>query len=74
MSADRGQRAWEAAARLLKRREEELRDTTARWELGLVPFPAVIRLKDEVFVLWEFERELFYKVFHGPRRCYDRGR
>jgi hypothetical protein len=66
MAADRHQRAWQAAARLLKRREEELREITARWEHGLAAFRAVISVKDEVYALWEFERDLFQKVFQGP--------
>lgn len=69
MTADRKHRAWQAAARLLQRREEELRAVTARWQAGLVPFKAFVCLKDEVFALWEFERDLFHKAFPStPRR------
>jgi hypothetical protein len=68
MAADRHQRAWQAAARLLKRREEELREITARWEHGQVAFETVIRLKDEVYALMEFEREVFHRAFPGPPR------
>lgn len=68
MAAGRDQRAWQAAARLLKQREEELREITVQWGYGLVPFQALICLKDEVFALWQFERELFRKTLEGPPR------
>lgn len=29
---------------------------TAQWEQGVVPFQALICLKDEVYVLWDLER------------------
>lgn len=69
MASDRRQRAWQAAARLLKQREEELREMTAEWEQGVVSFQTLINLKDEVHALWQFERDLFHKAFRSyPRR------
>lgn len=65
MSSDHHQRAWQAAARLLKQREEELRETVAQWEQGLAPFHTLMDLKKEVHALLEFERELFKKAFPG---------
>lgn len=71
MASDRHQRAWQAAARPLTKREEELRAATVQWELGLLPFQALIKLKDELDALSQFERDLFHKAFHGssPARC-----
>jgi hypothetical protein len=65
MSSDRHQRAWQAAARLLSEREQKLREMAAQWQQGMVPFQALMELKDEVHALLDLERELFRKAFPG---------
>jgi hypothetical protein len=69
MTSDLHQRAWQAAARLLRQREAELRETTAQWKHGVASFQALIDLKDEVQALWQLERDLFHKTFQSPPRA-----
>ena len=57
--------AWEAACRLLRRREEELRDKSAKWRQRLLSSEDLTDIKNEVAELRELEQALFRKAFPG---------
>lgn len=55
--------AWEAACRLLRRREEELREKSANWRQRRLSPENFTDLKNEVAELSKLEQCLFRKAF-----------